>query len=213
MSETQPASSGFDRNRNITLNLKRDGKSVVVRFPSDDELAKRERRMRTFYRKGSALPEFEHLEEANFELATAIRVSGDEIDESIANRIVEAVLKAIPDQPVRGDKGYHIPITIGKDRQTGENIQTLHVLREPSEKEVRKYRESAIWMGDMRFGRQEAKTMLSAVGNFYDKLFVSAEGYVSKESIPVTHKSVAVNALLTQIKEEQELDEIDPEGF
>jgi hypothetical protein len=163
--------------------------------------------MRTFYRKGSALPEFDGLEEANLELAQLIRVSGDEVDDSTANRIVEVILKAVPEQPERVTEGYRIPVTVVL------GIETSHVLREPTEREIRKYREGAIWMGDLKFGRQEARTMLSAVGSFYDKLVVSFDGYASKASIPVTHKSVAVNALLTQIREEQESDEIDPAVF
>jgi hypothetical protein len=198
----------FDRNNPLTLNLRRAGKSITVRFPSDEELAKRERRMRTFYKKGSSLPEFDGLEEANFELAQSIRTGGDEVDEASAGRIVDIVLRAVPEQPERTSDGYRIPLSVVL------NIQTAHTLREPTEKEIRKYRESAIWMGDLRFGRQEAKTMLSAVGSFYDKLHVAAEGYAGgKETIPVTHKSLAVNALLTQIKEEQEADEVDPAGF
>jgi len=118
------------------------------------------------------------------------------------------VLRAVPEQPERTADGYRIPISIIL------NIPTVHTLKEPTEKQVRKYRESAIWMGDLKFGKQEAKTMLSAVGEFYDKLLVDVEGYAGgKDSIPVTHKSVAINALLTQIKEEQESDEIDPEVF
>lgn len=197
----------FERGKTLTLNLKRAGKSIQVRFPSDEELAKRERRMRTFYKKGSSLPEFENLEEANLELAQTIRTGGDEIDESSAGRIVDMILRAVPDQPERATEGYRIPVSIVL------GIPTVHTLKEPSEKQIRKYRESAVWMGDLRFGRQEAKTSLSAVGEFYDKLLVKAEGYANPKDIPVTHKSVAVNALLTQIKEEQEADEIDPEVF
>ena len=204
-----PNKPQFERGRPLTLNLKRAGKSIQVRFPSDEELAKRERAMKTFYRKGSSLPEFENLEEANHELAKSIRVEGDEVDESVASRIVEMVLKAVPDQPeLVGPKTYRVPLTILL------NIPTVHVLREPSEKEIRKYRESAVWMGDLKFGRQEAKTNLSAVGDFYDKLSVSVDGYAGgRASVPVTHKSAAVNALLSQMNEEKEADEIDPEGF
>jgi hypothetical protein len=195
----------FDRSKSLTLNLRRAGKTVIVRFPSDEELAKRERRMRTFYKKGSSLPEFDGLEEANLELAQSIRTGGDEVDEASAGHIVDIVLKAVPDQPERGPDGYQIKLSV-----VG-NIQTAHTLREPTEKQLRKYRESAMWMGDLRFGRQEARTMLSAVGNFYDSLLVKVEGYAGP--VPVTHKSVALNALLTQIKEEQDQDEVDPAGF
>jgi len=66
---TIKAAQKFERGKTLTLNLKRSGKSIAVRFPSDEELSNRERRMKTFYRKGSSLPEFENLEDANLELA------------------------------------------------------------------------------------------------------------------------------------------------
>jgi hypothetical protein len=202
----------FDRELPIKINLTAGGKKVTltVRYPTDDELARRERTMKVFYKRGNSLPDIENQEVADLALATAIVAPGsDEVDENIASRLIELLMRTeIPEAPERTADGFSVGIKVCN------GATTVHVLREPSEREIRKYRQNAIWMGNPRFGRQEAKTLLSAVGDFYDKLLVRVEGYPEgRLAVPINHKNAAVQAILTQINEEQEADQIDPENF
>lgn len=207
MSEQQETPKVFDRAGSFTIGLKRLGKSVTVRFPSDEEIIRRESQMRTFFRKGNSIPEVEGQDGADADLFAKIRTGGDEIPEGNVSRALGILLSAaVPDAPERTADGY----SIGIDVVGG--IHTEHQLREPTEKEIRKYRQASLFIGDVRFGRQEAKTHLREVGVFYDKLAKGASGYSSSEpsAIPLSHKALAVNAMLQQIRSEEEADEVDP---
>lgn len=197
----------FNRDGQFRVVLKRIDKSVDLRFPTDEEIIRRESRMRTFYRKGNSIPEVEGQDEADAELFEAVKKGGDDLKDGAQSRAVEILLRAEATEPTRirsekSENGYSIPITV-----IG-GIETIHELREPTEKEIRKHGQRSLWMGNIKFGRQEARSNLSSVGDFYDKLHLKSTGYDG--AVPLSHKAVAVNALLQQIRFEEEQDEVDP---
>jgi hypothetical protein len=216
MEDTQAAPSAgpvtdtpavFDREKPFPLKLTRQKKSVVVRFPTDDELARRERRVRTFKKSGTSQQITEGVEEAHLEFARSLRISGDEIDLSISDRVSELILRVVPEPPIPVAEGYEISMEV----MIG--YQTRHTLREPTEAEMRKHEENAIWLGPWRYRRQEVRVVLSEYKATYDKLCKKVEGYSGgAESVPSTHKAMVVTALINQIREEEEGD-VDPTLF
>lgn len=199
----------FDRGGTFTITLGRINKKVSLRFPTDDQVIKRESLTRTFFRKGNSIPEIEGQEGADADLFSQLIVGGDDIPDESKSRVLGNLLKSsVASAPERSSTGYRIEIDV-----TG-GLKVFHELREPSEKEIRKYGRASFSLGEVRFGRQEAKTYLREVGAFYDKLFSLAEGYSANDtaSIPISHKAAAVNAMLQKIREEEEADEVDPAG-
>ena len=199
----------FDRTREIEISL-RKGKIAILRYPTDEELAARERSYKTFYRKGSALPETEGQEEADEALVKKLIVGEGELDQDAAVEALGKILRAgVDEQPESEPGGYAVKLSV---LYGAAKIPTIHHLKEPKVKQVRKYREAAIFWGDLKYGRQQTITSLPAVVAFYDSLFVSVEGYATSDpsAIPANHKGVVVSAVLQKIQSEEDGETIDP---
>lgn len=206
-----PASPVFDRGGEFEFHLRRDRK-VIVGYPTDEDLAQRERNVKSFYAKGSALVQQEGREEADEALFAKIlkgevTQGGKPIDASseIAEEVLGRLMKCSAGVPEQTATGYRIPLTVAA------GIQTVHDLNEPTVKQKRKLQDRALILGDMRHGRQRAIGNPAAEVDFYDSLFIASEGYSGgKESIPANHKSAAIKAMLDQIKAEEDGDGNDP---
>ena len=209
LNTTNPATDKkalFHSGAKITINLKRENKTVTVRFPEDEEWATRQAGIRTvIQRMGSgSTTRSEGVEKSDAALLNAIRIDGDaDLDDAQASLIIERLSRADAEEAVPVANGYEIPLRI-----VG-GMLTRHTMRIPSEMEIRKYRRGAFTFVDQRHGRQILKSNLSAIGAFYDTLNVQATGY--SDHVPLMHK-VAVITELTQTVDALDAEE-DPENF
>jgi hypothetical protein len=198
----------FDARTPMTVVLKREGVSVTLRFPSDTEWSRRMATIKTVIKRlhgGASETETENVEAADEALLKAVRTDeGLDLDEGLASVVIARINKAEADLPEQTAEGYRIPVRVA-------GALTVHELRAPTEKEKRKYRRSAYRFIDLRHGRQELKTSLPAICEFYDLLATKSEGYAPGSPVPAPHKLAAVSELMVAIDAEDE--EADPENF
>lgn len=206
MSDKTPQAPGFNSEAAFTIDLRREKKSVICRFPSDEEYAARQRSMKTVITSagvGRSTTETEGMEESASDLLEKIQTGGDRgLDGAQACAVIERLCKAEAEQPSESAEGYVIPLMV-----CGAKVS--HEIRVPTEKQSRAYGKSAFKFVDLRHGRQELKTNLTAIGDYYDSLVVRTEGYDS--TVPLAHK-VAVISELSSILAQLDA-EPDPENF
>lgn len=108
----------------------------------------------------------------------------------------------IPERPERD--GSHFTLKL----KVMGRILTEHRLRVPTMKEMMEYerQRSSVVFG--AYNTQEIRINLRAAGKLYDDVHQSHEGYVN--DVPIIHKAEVVNALLQEIRSEQE--EVDEPG-
>jgi len=194
----KPKATTFNCDGQIEILLKRENKTCMVRFPSDDELETRQRGIRTIIHKqgpDATVTRVEGVDEANDELLGRIRqdTGGAEFEPAEASLVIERVVRAEADEATREGEAYAIPIKVMG------GVLTTHRLRIPKESEIRAYRKAAYCFVDKRHGKQQLKMFLGAIGDFYDKLAKEqtvAEGYDEGTPIPVCHKVAAVTELV-----------------
>lgn len=177
-------------------------KEVVVRFPSDEELIARMSAQKTIVRnlgRGKAITEpASATEKIDFDLFNKIKVSGADLDEYEAQRLMGKLLRAeVTDARREGPK-----FVVELDTAGGK---TLHTLRMPTAKQVIEYRRAVVSIIDCR-RHQEIRMNLAASQDLYDKLFESVEGY--EGPVPVVHKSSVLSEVLSLLDSDEDDSEI-----
>lgn len=189
------------------IDLKREKKSVSVRFPSDEEFAGRSRKMKTIITRqsgGSSTTETQGQEAADMDLLSKIMKgeNGEYIaqpdtpacDEYEAGKVLGKLTEAESQESEWDGENIIVPVKV-----VG-GLVTRHTVRMPTEKEIRKYRKGAFAFIDLRHGKQELKSNLLAIGAFYDLLKVDVEGYLNV-SVPLVHKIPVVSELMSLLDE------------
>lgn len=203
METTKPS---FDSSAPFEVRLKREKVAVICRYPNDEEWAARLRAITTVIQRmsgGATQTKVNGVEEADAELLAKIRTDGGmELEEGLPSVIISRLNLAEPGEPEMTAAGYRIPLKVA-----GAN--TVHELRLPTEKEKRRYQRSAYAFIDRRHGKQELKTSLQAICEFYDLLIQQTEGYSSP--VPAPHKLAVVSELMAAIEADE--DEDDPADF
>lgn len=197
----------FSTNAEFEVALRSGGKSVVTRYPTDQEWADRSRAIKTSTSKIAKGTQTKStgVEEADAALLAILRVSGADTDEFEANALIGKLMKAEAAEARAVPEGFEIVVSV-----VG-GIATRHTLRVPSERELRAYRKAAFVWVDMRHGRQELRTAPLEIGELYNKLTVKTEGYAEGSEIPLAHKTAAVIEL-TQAVDALDAED-DPETF
>ena len=188
----------------IDIELKREKKAVSVRFPTDDEFASRQRKMKTIISRqsgGSSTTETQGQEAADMDLLSKITKgeNGEVIaqpdteacDEFEAGKVLGKLTEAESQEAERDGEYIVVPVKV-----LG-GVITRHTVRMPSEKEIRKYRKGAFSFIDLRHGKQELKSNLLAIGDFYDLLKVQTEGYAPGVKVPLVHKVPVISELMS----------------
>lgn len=198
----------FDATASFTINLKREKTAVSVRYPSDDEWAARQRAITTIIQRlsgGATQTNITGVEDADEALLAKIRTDeGLALPEGLASVIIARLNRAEADEPEQTAEGYRIPLKVA-------GAETVHEMRQPTEKEKRRYQRSAYAFIDKRHGKQELKTSLQAICDFYDLLMQRTEGYAAGTPVPAPHKLAVVGELIAVIEAEDE--EEDPADF
>lgn len=191
----------FDRTKEITLNSRRIGKTVIVRFPTDEELIEHSKRIDIVKRSlGSGRgteTDVRGDEAAASWLMNLIRVSSEELDDAEAEYCLSRVLATdLESCTVDGDQA------VVELRVLGQIL--THTLRIPALREERAFQKTLPRPMQLPNGVTRQKASLEPYGKFYDLLVASpksAEGYAEgiDNPIPITHKSAAVNAMIAQM--------------
>src|SRR5437870_2290995 len=87
----------FDRQGEFTIAVKLAKKTITVRFPSDEQLCRRQAGIRTIFKRhgmDGSTTDIQGQEEADANLIQSIRISGDPLDEAEASVVVEKLLRA-----------------------------------------------------------------------------------------------------------------------
>src|SRR5947208_8804249 len=129
----------FNQGAQFEIALKRQQKQVLVKFPDDAQFAERQRKIKTITKRlgpGRTQTTSEGIEEADAALLAAIRIDGDgpELTPAEASVIIGRLLKADAAEAERvGQDKHSIPLEVVN------GIKTTHLLRDPSEAELRKF--------------------------------------------------------------------------
>lgn len=126
------------------------------------------------------------------------------VDEAEAFYVINKLAECeVREQPERDGSQFVIQMRVlGK-------LDTTHVLRVPSMKEMMDYERTRSSVTFGQYGTQEIRINYRAAADLYEKLKVRADGYVN--DIPVPHKAEAINVLLQEIRAEQDEETADPE--
>ena len=177
-----------------------------MRYPSDEEWSTRQRSIKTIVQNmgpGASVTRADGVEDADYELYNLIRAEGaPDLEPALASLMIQRLNKAEADEPVFEGENLRIPIKVC-------GAHTEHLLRVPSEAETRKYRKASYVFIDRRHGKQELKSFMPAIGDFYDKLAAESSGYTGE--VPLPHKVAAVVELVATLDAEDEED--DPANF
>ena len=183
----------FDSTKLIQVNLNQI--KVIIRFPSDQEWIDREERSRPIFRK--------------------LDNGGTQVIRPDANRRDADLLKAMQAEdpcPIDQYDAFYIldklalcEITSVEKTQDYRVIMTIlggeavHALRAPTGADTFQFERAITYTSLPQEGATSTRN-LRAIGEIYDRMFVSNGGYAG--AVPIIHKAEAVQAVMMRSKEE-----------
>lgn len=184
----------------------KDGfKRATVRWPSDEEWARRLARQQTVIRglgRGETETETLNGEAVDAELFGAIRVDsdGEPFDTWEAAAVVAHLAKSRVVSIERSGVGYTVVLRVARD-------EVRHVVRMPSQRQISEYRRASCRPIDQRHNITTLRLALGPSIELYDNLVEAAEGYSGP--VPAIHKA----AVLAEIRADLDamMEEPDPE--
>ena len=187
----------FDASRPIALRLPgpNGGRTIRVRFPSDDEWIERQRRRKLLTKslgRGASETTILHREDADAILLAKIRTEQDETETDAfeAVKLIEELATCDVDDVVPSGEGFLVTMRV-------LGATTTHLMKMPSAKDTFDFRRGFARAIDLQYGRQEITVNIAPVGAMYKKLLISTEGYVG--NAPIIHQAVAVRAAIDAI--------------
>ncbi len=186
----------FDVNQQISIKAQLpDGsiKAITVRFPTDEELIERGRRIKVVtLNLGRGIQETvdQDPDPADAELINKILRMGEgpDVDEYEAYRIIEEITSSSMGEAAFDGEKVSVPLT------APGGIKTAHELRLPTAKEKFTYDKQFASVRSQQ-NKQVMSFSLSTAGDLYDKLKRTATGYAG-DIVPIVHKQAVVLALL-----------------
>ena len=184
----------FDATRPLVVKLPPDGaRSVRLRFPTDDEIADRQRKRKAIVRnlgRGESKTEIPNSEEIDVAFLNGLRpedAEAMEIDPAEAEYVIQQVLYCEVTDTEREPEGYRVRMAV-----LGAN--TSVVLKGPTLRDVKDFRQAYAVPMDLQHGGRRITINLHPAGELFRKLFVSSEGYSA--DVPLAHQAAAVLAVI-----------------
>jgi len=184
--------SVFDASRAIAVRIPGPdgGKTVRVRFPSDDEWTERQRRRKVIIKnlgRGKSETTMPGGEEVDAALLEKIRTDDGQpaVDSYEASKIIQELSECDVDDVVSVGDAFRVTLRV-------PGATTAVLLRMPSAKDVAEYRRGFWRVIDLPYGRQECMINLRVASDLFKKFVQAAEGYIG--DIPIIHQVVAVKA-------------------
>jgi hypothetical protein len=198
----------FDTQQEIDLTLPspEGDKSVTVRFPTDDELTERVRKMTLTVRslgRGKTQTEAQPSHTNDLLLLNKIKVSGDELDEYEASQVIGRLVRCKVEDSKRDGKHFSVTLKV-------LGATTVHTLKIPSAKQCHTYSRAAVSVIEGRHGLQEMRLNPGASQELYDAVLVKTDGYVAN-CVPLPHKEAVISEVMALLNSIQE--DADVEGF
>ncbi len=197
----------FDSTQEIDLTIPspEGDKHVAVRFPSDEELTDRVKKMTLVVRslgRGKTQTEAQPNQANDLILLNKIKISGDDLDEYEASQVIGRLVRCKVEDSKRDANQFLVTLKV-------PGAITTHSLKIPSAKQAHNYSRAAISVIEGRHGIQEMRMNPHASRELYDALIVQADGYAA--DVPLPHKETVISevmALLNAINSDD-----DVEGF
>jgi hypothetical protein len=171
------------------------GKPCTLRFPTDEEWARRARQHVTVRRllgRDATKTEVPKARSADAELFEKIRLDkeGPEFDEFEASAAIARISRAEIIGVEREGKAFRISLKVA-------GCTVVHILRVPTQREAMEFGDSAVSsVGHRR--HTETRFALEPSAGLWDKVKIAHEGYAGE--IPIIHKDAAVTELLMQVQ-------------
>lgn len=189
-------------------------KAVLLRYPTDEELCERTRRLKTIRRTlGGGRTQFEmlNLAEVNAELFEKVRLAQSQngheetFDAAEASRCIEKLLFTKVLSIEREGDGFLIEMRVPGPQKGG--ITVTHALRMPTQKDILDYRRASARSIDGR-RHTDIRLSLEPTQQLYDRLVTRTDGY-GESHIPIHHKDAVILEIVQQM--EADSDDFDPE--
>jgi hypothetical protein len=185
----------FDAKQPINIHLRTPdgGKTVRVRFPTDEEWIDRQKKRKVIVKqlgRGVSETTIPDSAEADATLLAKIRLpeeNAPEVDAFEASRIIEQLSQADVDDVEQVGDAFRVIL-----RVLGGTV--AHILKMPSAKDVFEYRRGFARVLDLPYNRQELIINLAPAAALFKKLLDSSEGYAG--DVPIIHQAVAVKAAI-----------------
>lgn len=128
-------------------------------------------------------------------LCNKIRANGSEISTDDALEIYDQLSYYEVSPAVRDGRAMVVDMDIVGD------IRTTHRLRVPSKMERKQFGRGMVRDKTLRRNVRESSWNTASNAECYDALFLSQEGYATKDDIPVNHKSAVVVEVLSAVED------------
>lgn len=199
----------FNREAKFNITIRRLGDSWKLRYPTDEELIKRQRKLRIEVSPEGDI-ETPNLTQIHYELFKKLLLDQDpeecDLDLDSASLILDKLTAVRAIDSTWTDDAKQMEVVL----DCAGGIETEHVLRVPSEREYRKFQKDAFSTSPMRRGWKRMFTNLPVVGAFFDQLVVSSSGYDGQ--VPLNHKLAVIMEVQDLISRMEEEDEVEVEG-
>ena len=189
----------FDTKREIDVKLQSPdaaGKSVAIRFPTDEEWMERQRRRKVVIKQlGRGMSETVPPESADEDAQLVQRLlveQGPDIDGYEATRILDQLSDCDVDDVQAEGGAYRVTTRV-------PGAITAHLLRMPTAKQILQYRRGFVRVIDLPYNRQSMTINMAAAGDLYKDLLQKAEGYAG-DAVPIVHQVVAVKAVIDAVE-------------
>ena len=194
----------FDRTKNIVITLKHpDGdKKVEVRYPTDDELIRRQLKRKIFIKqqgRGASdtdIPDYSDDDLAIFNKLREGECKDVDVDGYEATLVIERICRAevLADGVEESSGSYLVKLQIPGGEAT-------HTIKVPSARQLFKYRRAFSSVRDLPRGRQEMTIHMEAAGELYDAMMSKTTAYPQAEgAVPINHKVVVVKTVIDEVE-------------
>ncbi len=197
----------FDTREQFTFSVLSGGEKVAtVRYPTDEELIQRTKRLKSVRRElGRGLSEFDitNSEQVELEIFEKIFVESKEpFDAYEALDYMGQMLNTeVTESHRNGSNSFvvEMQVPVGKD----VTKKVIHTLRMPTQKDVVEYKRESVRAVQAK-RHIEVRHSIEPALRLWDKYQVSTEGYAEGSPVPANHKDRAmleVMDLMRQITE------------
>lgn len=181
-----------------------DGRKVIVRFPSDKQLEQRTQSVKVLTKSEGDVKRTWTARKEGFDrqLLDALLEKDEatgEITDADATKVLDRLTEAVATDAVKEGATYRVTLRLPR-------MKVEHVFRIPTQQQVMDYDQSLSNGLVVRHGIQEFKITYGQASYLYDDLLEETEGYKDQTKIPISHKSVAISALLSAIERDLSAD-------
>lgn len=201
----------FDVNQEIDIKLVtgEGDKAIKMRFPSDEQMERRQRGRKIFIKdlgRGATEADGVPNHDLDAQIVAELKIDGDDLDPYESTYALDTLTEADATDAQREGSAFRIFMKV-------PGAQTEHVLSIPTQKQLMEYRRLKNRVISLPFGRKELRLNLNIPGDLYKELCSERKGYVEKSSIPLSHRICAVEALVQAYDREVRNEQEDPANF